>query len=340
MQAVVVAARKQHPKWGPRKLHAWLTERYPDVEFPSPSCIGDILKRHGLTHSRKRKRRRACPSSQPFAECKAPNDTWCIDFKGKFRTRDGRWCHVLTLIDAHSRFLLRCEAVADPNGKEVERILDSAFSEFGLPVAIRSDNGPPFASTGAGGLTRLAVWLLRLGIRLERIEPGKPYQNGRQERVHLTLEEVVDPPRANLVAQQRALDLWRKEYNQERPHEALGQKPPERAYEPSRRRYPRPLKSPATDFAFESCWVTKQGCIGWRGKKIFISTALFRETVEITPAEEEPMWEVSYGPILLGYLNDRHLARGLIPPRRKRKKKGNSRVTKLTLDEEDTTKKR
>src|SRR5207248_2948123 len=119
--------------------------------------------------------------SQPFADCTAPNDTWCVDFKGKFRMQDGHWCHALTVTDAYSRFLLRCEAVADPNGYEVERVFDSAFQEFGLPTAIRSDNGPPFASTGAGGLTRLAVWWLKLGIRLERIEPGKPYQNGRHE---------------------------------------------------------------------------------------------------------------------------------------------------------------
>lgn len=329
MQSLVVAARKLHPRWGPRKLHAWLVDMHPAGEFPSPSCMGDILKRHGLTHPRKHRRRRAVPSSQPFADCKAPNDVWCIDFKGKFRTRDGRWCHALTLIDAYSRFLLRCEAISDPNGKEVERILDSAFLEFGLPAAMRSDNGPPFASTAAGGLTRLSVWWLKLGIRLERIEPGKPYQNGRQERVHLTLEEVVNPPRANLVAQQRAFDLWRREYNEERPHEALRQKPPERAFQRSTRRYPRPLKPRHDEFAFETASVDKQGCIKWRGKKVFISTALFGEAVEMTPTDQG-LWEVNYGPILLGHLNPKRLDRGLILPKRKRRKGG---VTKLTLDQ-------
>jgi hypothetical protein len=134
---------------------------------------------------------------------------------------DGTWCHVLTLVDAYSRFLLRAEVLIEPTGKNVERILDGAFQEFGLPTAMRSDNGPPFASTGAGGLTELSTWWLRLGLRLERIQPGKPYQNGRLERLHLTLEEVVGTPSANPRAQQRAIDLWRRDYNEIRPHEAL-----------------------------------------------------------------------------------------------------------------------
>lgn len=193
-----------------------------------------ILQRQGLSRPRKRIRRKAMPSTQPFGDCAGPNDTWCIDFKGKFRTQDGRWCHVLTLLDAWSRYLLRCEAVLDPDGVAVERILDSAFQEFGLPAAMRSDNGPPFASTGAAGLTKLSVWWLQLGIRLERIEPGEPQQNGRLERAHLTLEEIVATPAQDVMAQQRELGPWRREYNEERPHQALGQRPPAHLTNPQR----------------------------------------------------------------------------------------------------------
>jgi len=153
-----------------------------------------ILERHGLTTQRRKRRKTPVVVKLPFAECDRANAVWCIDFKGKFRTQDGTLCHVLTLVDAYSRFLLRAEVLLEPTGRNVERVLDAAFQEFGLPTAMRSDNGPPFASTGAGGLTELSVWWLRLGLRLERIEPGRPYQNGRPERLHLSLEEVVGTP--------------------------------------------------------------------------------------------------------------------------------------------------
>ena len=181
MEDWIVQARKAMPRRGPRKLRAILVERNPGIDWPSTSSIGNILKRRGLCRVRK-VRQRAPPMTQPFAATMAPNDTWCIDFKGKFRMQDGNWCHVLTLLDADTRYLLRAEPMLDPNGANVEKVLDSAFQEFGLPKAMRSDNGPPFASTGAGRLSRLSVWWLKLGIQLERIEPGKPQQNGRLER--------------------------------------------------------------------------------------------------------------------------------------------------------------
>jgi putative transposase len=174
IEATLVAARKLHPRWGPRKLRAWLQDRFPDHSFPSPSTIGEALKRHGLVETRRRRRRHAPVAVAPFQEPVTPNGVWCIDFKGHFRTDDHAVCYPFTISDAFSRFLIRCEIVEDPDGDAVRSVLDSAFREFGVPSAIRSDNGPPFASTGAGGLTSLAVWLLRLGIRLERIVPGKP----------------------------------------------------------------------------------------------------------------------------------------------------------------------
>ena len=169
---VLVAARKQHPTWGPKKLRAWLAHYRPQLELPAQSTIGEVLRRRGLTSSRPRRVRATRATTQPFANVTGPNATWCVDFKGHFRTQDGNKCYPLTIIDAHSRFLIRCEVVDAPDGREVQRIFDSAFSEFGLPAAIRSDNGPPFASVGAGGLTKLSVWWLRLGIRVERIEPA------------------------------------------------------------------------------------------------------------------------------------------------------------------------
>ena len=194
--------------------------------------MSKILKRRGLTTPRRRRRR--APSvtvTAPFRGCDAPNDVWCIDFKGWFRTGDGIRCYPLTLIDAYSRYLLRCEALCEPDGKQVRRILDSAFLEFGLPCAIRSDGGPPFALTGPARLTELSVWLLQLGIRIEIIAPGKPQQNGRLERFHRTLQaETAEPPEKNATAQQRRFDPWRREYNHERPHEALEMKAPATVY--------------------------------------------------------------------------------------------------------------
>lgn len=206
----------------------------------------------------------------------------------------------------------------DTGGYEVARIFDSAFQEFGLPLAIRSDNGPPFASKGAGGLTQLSVWWLRLGIRLERIEPGKPQQNGRHERMHLTLkQDVCSPPRSNMRTQQRAFDLWRKEFNEVRPHEALGLKPPIRAYVPSSKKYPRKLESPDYGAWGDAPIVDKQGRVRFGRSKVFVSTALWGEPVLLEP-KGEFIWSAHYGDILLGTLSTRHLQKGVVPPRKKR----------------------
>jgi transposase InsO family protein len=332
LQDLVVAARKAHPRWGPRKLHTWLVERKPEVAWPRASTMGNILQRRGLTKPRRRRRRRAPGvAAPPFSECEEPNAIWCIDFKGKFRLGDGRWCHVLTLLDAYSRYLLRCEALLEPNGRLVEQILDSAFQEFGLPAAIRSDNGPPFASTGAGRLTQLSVWWLRLGIALQRIQPGKPQQNGRQERVHLTLELEDVIPRANIRVQQRAIDLWRREYNEERPHEALELKPPTTVYEPSSRRYPRPLLRLEAEPWAHVCRVDGQGFIRWQRRKVFVSSALRHEDVALQLHDldgHDGKWEVCFGSIFLGTIDETRLDRGIILPRRRR---GASRVSTLSL---------
>jgi putative transposase len=275
VEALIVEGRKARPKWGPLKLRAWLSEQCPNVAFPSASAFSCILKRRGLvpTAIRRRVRGPVAHVEQPFAGCDAPNSVWCVDFKGWFETHDGKKCYPLTITDAFSRQLLRCEALEHPDGKWVASIFDSAFQEFGLPAVIRSDNGVPFASTGAAGLTRLSAWWLRLGIRLERIAPGKPQQNGRHERMHRTLKLEVDV-QANRRAQQRAFDEWRRDFNEVRPHAALGHRTPASIYSVSRRRYPCQLLSPAPHDWGHALLVDKLGFVKLLRRKVFVSTAV------------------------------------------------------------------
>lgn len=331
IEVLIVATKKTYPKWGPRKLRWLLMERYPDRDWPSASCMSTILQRHGLTTPRRKRRRAPVAVTAPFSECQTANDVWCIDFKGKFRTQDGTWCHVLTLVDAYSRFLLRCELLLEPTGRHVERVMDSAFQEFGLPKAIRSDNGPPFASTGAGGLTELSVWWLRLGIELQRIQPGKPQQNGRQERVHLTLEEAVSPPARNPKQQQRVLDLWRYQYNSVRPHEALAMKTPAAVYQASNRHYPCKLVEPSLHDAEDQFVLDTSGRLRWRGRWIHISSALCRETVDTVAHGDFTHFDVYFGPILLGTIDSSRLERGLRIARRRRLRDG--KPSKVSLDQ-------
>jgi putative transposase len=322
---LVAAARKKYPQWGPRKLYVWLCDRSADIEIPKPATIAAILRRRGLSHPRKRVRRTAPPRTQPFAAITGPNATWCVDFKGHFRTGDGRWCYPLTVLDAYSRFLIRCEVVKEPSTTHVCNVFDSAFREFGTPATIRSDNGSPFASVGAGGLTGLSAWWVRLGIRPERIEPGKPQQNGRQERFHRTLKAATAaPPKANARLQQRTFDFFRREYNEERPHEGIGMKRPIELFETSPRRYPRKLLTPDEldgddyDVACEHPFVDKQGYMRWREHRIFVSSALRGEQITLDPQRDTALWAVRFGPVHIGHLDEGRLDRGLILPRKTR----------------------
>jgi len=330
MEDLIVAARKLKPKWGPRKLHTWLVEGNPGVYVPSASVMAKVLKKRGMTTPRK-KRRRATASgvASPFSGCDAPNSVWCIDFKGWFLTSDGQRCYPLTLLDAFSRYLLRCEALLEPNGKNVTKILDSAFSEFGMPSAIRSDGGPPFASTGPARLTELSVWLLRLGVRIEIIAPGKPQQNGRLERLHRTLQEETASPAAekNCALQQRRFDSWRAEYNQERPHEALQMKTPARIYTLSSKSYPRPLVQHRADPFNREVRVDKNGFIKWDRMNVFISSALKHEYIELESSDRG--WNVYWGAIPLGTLDEHRRDRGLII---KRARRGAREVSGMSYD--------
>jgi putative transposase len=325
---LVVRARKEHPKWGPRKLRAWLVERYPERPIPSDSTIAAILQRRGLARVTRRRRRRVADPRVvlPFVSCDTPNRVWCVDFKGWFRTRDGEKCYPLTITDAYSRYVLRCEGMLDPDGTGVFSVFDSAFREFGLPETIRSDNGPPFASTGAAGLSRLSVWWLQLGIRLERIAPGEPQQNGRHERMHRTLKAETEPQQ-DLRRQQPVFDFWRREFNDERPHEALAMRTPSKIYVPSSRSYPRPLLHPDAEHApwRNVVQVDKNGCIVFAKKKVFVSSAIRHLHVELE-RHDEKRWDVYWGPILLGRIDIGALHRAMTPTRRRR-----GQVTVLTL---------
>jgi putative transposase len=293
-----LAVRRRHPSWGPLKVRAWLERQAPAAEWPAASTIGALFDREGLTVKRKL-RRRSPPSSAPFADCGAANDTWCIDFKGWFLTGDGKRCEPLTVTDAYSRYLLRCQALARTDTDHVWPVLDAAFREFGLPRTMRSDNGSPFASCGAGGLSRLSVRLIKAGVVPERIAPGKPQQNGRHERMHLTLlQDTATPPADSLRQQMRRLRDFQRLYNEQRPHQALGNATPADHYTPSPRRFDGVLREPEYDAGLKVRRVRHNGEIRWRNDTIYINQALVGEPIAL---EENALgWTVSYGPIVLG----------------------------------------
>jgi transposase InsO family protein len=295
--------RRAHPTWGPIKVRAFLVRKSGRTAWPAASTIGELFDREGLTVKR-RLRRRSPPSSAPFADCEAPNDTWCIDFKGWFLTGDGKRCEPLTITDAHSRYLLRCQALARTDTDHVWPVLDAAFREFGLPHYLRSDNGSPFASRGAGGLSRLSVRLIKAGVTPERIAPGKPQQNGRHERMHLTLlQDVANPPARNMREQHERLRSFQRLYNEERPHQALDHATPADRYQASTRRFDGALRKPQYGDDQDVRSVRRNGDIKWQGNTIYINEALAGEPVGLT--ENETGWTVSYGPILLGTIEHR-----------------------------------
>jgi len=294
----IVSLREAHPLWGPKKLRAYLRQHQPHLVWPAASTIGDVLRREGLSEPRRR-RRRAVPNEQPFAAVTGPYDTWCLDFKGWFRTRDGRRCDPLTVSDAASRYLLACRIV-EPTAAGVDAVLERLLREHGLPRALRMDNGSPFASTGAGGLTRLSVKWLKLGIALERIAPGQPQQNGRHERMHRTLKaETLRPPAGDARAQQARFDAFRAEFNALRPHEALGQVTPASCYRGSPRPYPAVIEDPVYRADEAVRRVRSNGEIKWGGDLIFVSESLAGEPVGISETESGD-WQVRFADVPLG----------------------------------------
>jgi len=298
----IVGLRRDQPTWGPKKVKRWLELNRPNVMWPAASTIGDLLSREGLSVRRKRCRH-VPPRTTPLAHCKAANDVWSVDFKGWFRTGDGRRCDALTIQDQASRYLIRLVAVNGLGTEHVWPIFDAAFREFDLPKAVRSDNGPPFASTGAGGLSALSVRLVKAGVIPERIAPASPQQNGRLERLHLTLkQDTASPPAASRDAQARRFRRFCRVYNEERPHEALGMAVPASLYVASARAWSGRLLSPEYASGVAVRRVRCNGEIKWRGELVWISSVLVGEPVGIEEGEDG-LWRVTFGPVLLGTMD-------------------------------------
>jgi transposase InsO family protein len=286
MERRILLMRSAHPSWGARKLLAALAREChgQKIDLPAASTVGEMLKRAGLVVPRRRRSRSAWAPPGPDISAPAgngPNCLWCADFKGWFRTGDGSRCDPMTITDAFSRYLLRCRIVKQLSYLEARGLFEAAFEEFGLPQAIKTDNGSPFATTGPLGLSRLTVWWMRLGITHQRIDPGKPQQNASHERMHGTLNrEAASPPAWNLRAQQRRFDIWRKEYNTERPHEGLpAMATPGSLYAPSSRPFPQRLAEVEYPQEYLLRRIDTTGKFSWHSHNIFVSHALEGETI-------------------------------------------------------------
>lgn len=280
--------------WGGRKIIDYLARRRSRDLLPAPSTVDEILRRHGWVKPRRRRAKRS--DVKVVRQVHTPNDRWCADFMGWIRTRDGARCEPLTVTDSYSRFLLRCRHVSSLRFDEVKPQFVRTFREFGLPSSIRTDNGTPFATTGIGGLSRLSVWFIRLGICPDLIDPGKPQQNGRHERMHRTLkQETARPPKASVRAQQRAFDVFRRMYNEERPHEGIDGHVPTDVYRPSERAYPERLHQLAYPDSFLVRKVWTNGLIKLEGQEIFLGRALRGEYVGLEPMSDSHL-RVYFGP--------------------------------------------
>lgn len=317
----VLAARAAHPTWGPKKLRVWLQRQDDSVVWPAASTIGQILKRHGLVVPRGR-RRTVRRYSEPFVGCDSPNTVWSADLKGWFTTGDGRRCDPLTITDNYSRYLIRCQAVPTTSHESIQPVFEAAFREYGLPAAIRTDNGVPFATTTVGGLSRLAIWWLKLGIVPERIEPGKPAQNGRHERMHRTLKnDTASPPKRTWRAQQRAFDRFRAEYNTQRPHESIAMQTPASLYCSSPRDYPLILPEMIYPDDMEIRTVHSQGDLRWQSRQIYLSDTLAGELVGCRQVDDY-LWDIYFAHIRLAQIDTReYRLKHLSQPKRQKKKR-------------------
>jgi len=302
IESLIVTFKREKPHWGARKIRELLLRRLPgDIRLPAKSTIHAVLHRHGLVKGLRRPRSRA--TGTPLSPGLAPNDLWCADFKGEFKLGNGHYCYPLTVTDHASRYLLLCEALDSTREGLAITAFEQLFLERGLPAALRSDNGVPFASPNAlFNLSKLSVWWLRLGIGIERIRPGRPQQNGRHERMHLTLKkEATRPPGMNSLQQQARFDAFVDEFNTERPHEALAMKTPAEAYAPSPRPY-RGLPDLRYPLHDRDVLVTACGSICMHRKKINISCVLAGQRVGIKEVDEG-IWIVSFMHYDLGYID-------------------------------------
>jgi transposase InsO family protein len=306
IEAQIVKLKYVHPSWGAKKLRGHLVTKQKGVQWPVLSTFGEILRRQGLS-APQRKRFKTPVHTKPFHKVEEANQVWCADFKGWFRTGNGERVDPLTISDAHSRYLLRCQNVGKTNTEQVQAIFAAAFREYGMPQAIRTDNGAPFASRAVAGISRLSVYWMKLGIVPERIKPGHPEQNGRHERMHRTLKaETAKPPAANPRAQQRAFDRFRWQYNEERPHEALQQQTPASCYRCSQRTYPDRVAEPEYGAHMKTKRVYPDGTFFWKGTQIFISKALGGQSIGMEPIDDR-YWDVHFATFPLARFDSHNL---------------------------------
>jgi transposase InsO family protein len=306
---LVCTARRRHPDWGPGKLLDWLAPRHPEIAeaaWPAVSTAGDLLAREGLVKKRRRRRPHQHPGVVPPTTA-APNDLWTTDFKGQFPTRDGVWCYPLTIGDQHTRYLLACRGLPNIKGRGARPVFERTFREFGLPRAMRTDNGVPFASCGIHGLSQLNVWWMRLGIQHQRIHPASPQENGAHERMHRTLKAgACRPPRATLAAQQRAFNRFRTLYNDERPHEFLGGRTPSSRYTASPRPFPERLPPLEYPGHFLVKRVTNAGTFRLKHKLLFIANALKQHHLGLEETDDG-IWSIYFGTVLLAKVDERDM---------------------------------
>lgn len=302
--AAICAGRRQHPSWGPEKILHWLRRRDPELELPATSTAGDLLARRGLVKKRRRQRHYTHPGVVPPTTVR-PNDLWTADFKGHFRTRDGRYCYPLTVADQHTRYLLGCQGLLSTKGEGVRPVFDRLFREYGLPRALRTDNGVPFATTGIHGLSQLNVWWIRLGIQHQRILPASPQQNGAHERMHRTLKAATArPPQGHLPAQQRAFNRFRVLYNEERPHQFLGGRTPASLYCPSPRPYTGALPPIAYPGHYIPKRVTNAGTIRLKKRLLFIANSLKQQLLGLEEIDDG-IWSIYFCNVLLARVDER-----------------------------------
>ena len=297
--SLVIQEKLKNRKRGPRKIRAQLKRQHPNLELPAISTIAYWLKKEGLVAKRK-KRLRVPPYTQPFCECKAPNDVWSIDYKGQFYMKNGHVCYPLTISDNLSRFLLGCKALQGPRYAPTKKHLELIFREYGLPDAIRNDNGTPFAGKGIGGLSRLSVWFIQLGITPERIEKGCPEQNGRHERMHRTLKnDVLDSIAGNLKEQQKAFDIFRHDFNHNRPHESLNDQTPNEFYKKSNRPYIDHPNMPEYGYDYTVRHVKHGGEIKFKGRMFYVTGLLAKQPVGLKETADG-LWQLQYSFYVLG----------------------------------------
>ena len=305
VEELIVSLRKEHMDWGPKKLTRVLRGRFLEMELPAQSTIAAIVKRNGLIEEKPRRKKHTHPG-KPYIEVTRPNHLWTTDFKGEFKTGDGAYCYPLTVADQDSRYLLACEGMLSTGSVFVRPVFERLFRDHGLPDGILSDNGSPFASRSIHGLSALNVWWMQLGVRHYRIEPGKPQQNGRHERMHRTLKaKTARPPAGDLSRQQELFDEFLEEFNEVRPHEALGQETPASVWEPSTKEMPQKIPKPEYPKHFVNRTICSAGTFRFRNERVFVSRALQYQPIGLEEIDDG-IWSIYFYDNLLGRFDEKN----------------------------------